>query len=122
MKKCLNDYIQEVANFAEVRGWENEDPNELLTSTVIELGELAEHYQWQKEFKKKYTEREKKEIGYEFVDVFFYLFRIIGHTGIDMDKIFDEKYKKLEKKFYIGANSRKQHEIYRKSGKNKLYD
>mgnify|MGYP002682517339 CR=1 FL=1 len=70
MKKCLNDYIQEVANFAEVRGWENEDPNELLTSTVIELGELAEHYQWQKEFKKKYTEREKKEIGYEFVDVF----------------------------------------------------
>ncbi len=27
-------------------------------------------------------------IGYEFVDVFFYLFRMAGRTGIDMDKCF----------------------------------
>lgn len=122
MKKCLNDYIQDVRDFAEARNWKNDDPNELLASTIIELGELAEHYQWQKEFKKKYSEKEKQEIGYEFVDVLFYLFRMIGQMGIDMDKVFDEKYKKLEEKYYIGSVYEKQHKLYRKSGKNKLYD
>ncbi|MGI5897615.1 MAG: MazG-like family protein [Candidatus Dojkabacteria bacterium] len=122
MKKCLNDYIHDVIDFSEARNWKNESPNQLLAAILIELGELAEHYQWESTFKKKYSEKEKKMIGYEFVDVFFYLFRMAGRTGIDMDKTFAEKLKKIEKKYYIGADDKTQHELYRKTGKNKLYD
>jgi NTP pyrophosphatase (non-canonical NTP hydrolase) len=122
MKKSLNDYINDTIKFANARGWVDEVPTELLTSTLVELGELSEHYESQKKFKETYTDEEKKMIGYEFVDVFFYLFRMAGRTGIDMDKCFQEKYKKLEEKYYIGSDPKAQHEKYRKDGKNKLYE
>lgn len=122
MKKSLNDYIHDTVKFANERGWVEEVPSELLAATLVELGELSEHYAWKKKFKETYTEEEKKMIGYEFVDVFFYLFRMAGRTGVDMDKCFQEKHKKLEEKYYIGSDPKAQHEKYRKEGKNKLYE
>jgi len=124
MGKSIKQITDIIEKFCEERKWWNEDPNQLLTSTFIELGELAEHYQWKNKFE-KWDEVKKREVGYEFVDVIFYLFRIARQSNIDIEKYFDEKLPKLEKKFLIGQSSKEHFQIkkdYRKTGKNKLYE
>lgn len=121
MAKSLNELIDQVEQFCKVRNWSNDDPNQLISSTLIELGELAEHYQWENQFK-EYSDDEKLQIGYELVDVFFYLLRLAGKSGVDMDKMFAEKLKKLEKKYPIGSDRKVQQAEYRRTGKNKRYE
>jgi dCTP diphosphatase len=117
----LNSLVLRIRQFCEKRGWSNSDPNQLITSAVIELGELSEHYQWKKEIP-KLTDTERKEISYEFVDVLFYLLRLADKTGIDLEKAFEEKIPKLEKKFPVGSDRKKQNRLYRENGKNGLYE
>ncbi|PKN02898.1 nucleotide pyrophosphohydrolase [Candidatus Dojkabacteria bacterium HGW-Dojkabacteria-1] len=119
--KSVQEITENIRKFCDERGWSHSSPTGLLTATFSELGELAEHYQWQKEFK-EFTEEEKKEISYEFVDVLWYLFRLADKSGIDIEKAFDEKFPKLAKKFPVGCDPKKQHEEYRKNGKNRLYE
>lgn len=121
MAKSMNELIDQVVEFCEARDWKNDNPNQLISSIVIELGELAEHFQWSSQFK-EYSEEEKLEIGYEMMDVLFYLFRLASKTGVDLDKAFAEKIKKLEVKYPVGADWKKQHDEYRNSGKSKRYD
>lgn len=116
----MNNVISMIEEFCAKRNWENDDPNQLISSIIIELGELSEHYQWSSKFK-NYTEEERVEIAYEFVDVIFYLFRLAGKSGIDLDKAFAEKLKKLETKYPIGSDWATQHNEYRKNGKSKKY-
>jgi NTP pyrophosphatase (non-canonical NTP hydrolase) len=110
-----------IDDFADIRDWTNNDPNQLITSIYIELGELAEHHQWKDKFE-KFDEDEKKEIGFEYVDVLFYLFRLASKSGIDIEKYFDEKFEKLKIKFPIGSDCKTQHNLYRSTGKNKKYE
>lgn len=121
MNKSLKQIQKDVDSFCEERSWNHEHPNNLITATVIELGELAEHYQWDNEFK-KYSETEKKEIGYEFVDVLFYLCRLANKTGVNIEEAFYDKLPKLAKKFPVGKNTLEANKEYREKGKNKLYD
>jgi NTP pyrophosphatase (non-canonical NTP hydrolase) len=121
MPKSLKQIQKDVEEFSIKRGWENNDPNQLITSILIELGELSEHYQWQNKFK-KLNKREKKEIGYEFVDIIFYLARLANKSDIDLEEAFYDKLPKLEKKFPIGKDAKKAHIEYRKNGKNKRYE
>lgn len=120
MSKSLNELVTQVRDFCDARGWAHSNPTGLISSTLIELGELAEHYQWQKEFK-EFTDEEKQEIGYEFVDVFWYLIRLADKSGIDLEQAFEDKVPKLEKKFPVGCDPKAQHDHYRKTGKNRLY-
>ncbi|MFQ5493046.1 MAG: MazG-like family protein [Candidatus Dojkabacteria bacterium] len=123
MAKSIAELTRIICNFTEERGWTNNDPNQILSSIFIELGELAEHYQWQSEFT-KLSASKKREIGYEFVDVIFYLFKLAERSGIDIEKYFDEKVPKLEKKFPVGIDTIGYNKVkreYRKKGQNKLY-
>lgn len=119
--KTLEDLTKIIDNFADTRDWKNNDPNQLISSVLIELGELAEHYQWKDHFE-TYNENKKREMGYEFVDIIFYLLRLASKSDIDIQKYFDEKIIKLEKKFPIGADALEQRKIYREKGMNKTYD
>ncbi|MEI7579203.1 MAG: MazG-like family protein [bacterium] len=124
MAKTIQEITDIIANFSKERGWTNEDPGQLISSLFIEMGELAEHYQWQSRFK-PFNEEEKQIIGYEFTDVIFYLFRLASNSGIDIEKYFLEKIPKLAKKFPVGTTDEdweKAHKTYRKSGKSKLYE
>ena len=111
--------------FQEDRGWKINNPNYLISSIIIELGELAEHYQWKKEFE-NWSEEKKKEVAFEFVDVLVYLFSLAKRSGIDdMEPYFIEKLDKLAKKWPIGTTDKEyyeKHDQYRKTGKNKTYD
>jgi len=123
-QKTLSEITSEVMDFANERGWVKEDPTSLINAIFIELGELADHYQWKHDFKeiKKLEGKKKKEVGYEFVDVFIYLLRLAYRSNIDVEKYFNEKMPKLKEKFKVGGDSKKAHAKYRKTGKNKTYD
>ena len=119
--KTLKQITKDIDDFCKERGWNHQSPNSLIAAIVIELGELAEHYQWQKEFK-KFTKKEEKEVGYEYVDVLFYLLRLASVSGIDVEKYFYDKLPKLAKKFPKGKNALEANKEYRKAGRNKTYD
>lgn len=124
MPKSIQQITKIISDFGDRRGWENNDPNQLISSILIELGELAEHYQWQDSFIQR-TDEEKKALGFEFVDIIFYLFRLADKSGVDIEAAFDEKLPKLEAKFPVGQSDEEHDAIkkeYRESGKNKLYD
>lgn len=120
MAKTISDMTAEISKFCSERGWKNFDPNHLITSVLIELGELSEHYQWKSKFE-DWDETKKREVGFEFVDIIFYLFLIAKESGIDIEKSFYEKLPLLKKKFKPGEDSSEAHREYRRTGKNKLY-
>lgn len=123
MAKSIQEITKIIDDFSAARGWANDDPNQLISSIMIELAELAEYYQWKSKFE-KFDQETKEAIGYEFVDVIFYLFKLASRSGIDIEKYFDLKLPKLAKKFPIGASEddyRATRKQYRKTGKNKLY-
>lgn len=119
--KSLSDLCKVVDDFCEERGWNHSDPNQLIASTLIELGELAEHYQWKKEFPKLEGD-DKREVAYEFVDVLFYLIRLANNSEINLEEAFEDKLPRLAKKFPVGSKSKEQNRKYRDEGRNKLYD
>lgn len=123
MSHTLKEIQEDVEKFCKERNWNNSDPNQLITSIIIELGELSEHYQWKNKFP-EFTEDEKTEIGFEFVDVIFYLARLANNSGIDLEEYFYKKLPKLEKKFptNIGNDTSKVHKLYRDTGMNKRYE
>jgi len=121
MPKPLKQIQKDVEDFCVERDWGNDDPNQLISSILIELGELSEYYQWQNKFK-KLSKKKKKEIAYEFVDVIFYLARLANKSDIDLEEAFYDKLPKLAKKFPVGKDLKKAHIEYRSNGKNKLYN
>ena len=121
MAKSIKEFTKIINEFADKRGWNNDDPRELITSLIVELGELSEHFQRKNKFW-KLNEEEKKIVGYEFVDIIFYLLRLASKSGIDLEQAFDEKLPKLEVKFPLGSDRDEQHRKYRKIGKNKKYE
>lgn len=130
--KSLQQFSEIFSEFCKARQWHHNNPNQLITAMLIELGELSEHYQWQDKFP-QWEETEKTEVGYEFVDVFLYFIRLAELSNIDIEKYFDEKIPKLDKKFPLPEKhkilsweekiieNKKQRAAYRKNGKNKLY-
>ncbi len=121
MKKSLSELTGIIETFVKERDWKGYKPNPLISSIMIELGELAEHYQWKDDFE-NFDEEEKLELGFEYVDVVFYLLLLASRSDIDIEKYFDLKMKKLAVKFPLGADTKTQHELYRKTGKNRRYE
>ncbi len=120
MKRSLSDIQKEYIEFRRIRGWKLEDPNMVLGSLIVELGELAEHFQW-KHKKHEMSEEDKTSFGYEFVDVLNYLMAIADIYDIDIQKYWEMKMPKLKEKFPLGKESLEANKEYRKLGKNKLY-
>jgi NTP pyrophosphatase (non-canonical NTP hydrolase) len=113
MAKSLKDYDTIVNDFCNERGWNHTDPNHLSTAIMIELSELAEHYQWKHTFT-EFSAEEKKEVGFEFVDILFYFVLFASKASVDIEQAFDEKLEKLRVKYPIGADRDTQHDLYRK--------
>lgn len=121
-----------MVDFVNARGeaWQkhNKRTKSLLLSAFIEMGELSEKFQWQDIDYTPKNEEERKEIAYELVDVFNYLFMFIETCKIDFPKYFFEKMKKLEKKYPVESIALGSKEYYRrkkeyrKTGKNVLYE
>jgi len=85
MKKIIN----EVIDFRDKRGWQNNDnPENLAKSIIIEAAELLENYQWGEEF------ADLQNVKEEIADVLIYSIAFAYDQGFDIEKIIREKLEK----------------------------
>ena len=99
----LNELMQEVRRFAEVRNWgQFHTPKNLAMAIAGEAGELAAEFQWltpEESMSDALTGDQKKSIELEIADVQIYLLRIADVLGIDIADVVREKIRINETRF-----------------------
>ncbi len=93
----LAELHEKILEFNSRRGW-NPSAQNVAKSVVIEAAELLEHFQWdnkEEDLKKKnFT-----EIGFEIVDVMWYLFILVDKLDIDLIDAISHKLNHNEQKY-----------------------
>lgn len=91
----LNELMQEVRRFAEVRNWgQFHTPKNLAMAIAGEAGELAAEFQWltpEESMDDALSSDQKKSIELEIADVQIYLLRLADVLGIDIAEVVREK-------------------------------
>ncbi|HLD26386.1 MAG TPA: nucleotide pyrophosphohydrolase [Patescibacteria group bacterium] len=97
----MQKLTQQIIQFRDKRNWRQfYTPKDMALALVAEVGELIEHFKWHKEKETvRYIAKHKKEIGEEIADVFYWILLISLELDIDIEKAFDEKMKKNNKKY-----------------------
>jgi len=97
----LKTLAQQVITFREARSWKRfHGSKDLILGLLVELGELAEHFQYLTgEELEKYQQDFKNDIGEEMADVLFWLLLMSVEQGIDLEQAFLQKMKKNAKKY-----------------------
>lgn len=99
----LNELMQEVRRFAEVRNWgQFHTPKNLAMAIAGEAGELAAEFQWltpEESMSDALTGDQKKSIELEIADVQIYLLRLADVLGIDIAEVVREKIRINETRF-----------------------
>ncbi len=92
-----------VVKFRDARDWKQfHNFKDTSLSLVLEAAEVMEHFQWKNtEEMEAYVKKHKQEIGDELADVLYWVFLMSNDLGIDVEKAFDKKLKKNEKKYPI---------------------
>ena len=82
----MDKIIKKVIEFRNNRGWENNDqPENLAKSIIIEAAELLENYQWGPDHADLINVKE------EIADVIIYAIAMAYDLGFDVEKIIEEK-------------------------------
>jgi len=85
MKKIIEEIIQ----FRDRRGWKNNDkPENLAKSIIIEAAELLENYQWGPEY------ADMQNVKEEIADVLIYSIAFAYDQGFNIEQIIREKLEK----------------------------
>lgn len=108
----LDRLIERIRTFNKERDWEQfHSPKNLVMALVVEVSEIAEHFQWLKENEsKKLSAKKVAEIEEEIGDVMLFLLNLCDKLGIDAVKAAEEKLEKNRKKYPVEkakGNSRK---------------
>ena len=101
----LKTLANQVINFREARSWKRfHGSKDLILGLLVELGELAEHFQYLTgEELEKYQRDFKEDIGEEMADVLFWILLMSAEQGIDLEQAFLQKMKKNAKKYPIAG-------------------
>ena len=99
----IDRLIERIRSFNKERDWEQfHSPKNLAMALVVEVSEIAEHFQWLKEDESKNLPAEKiAEIKEEIGDVMLFLLNLCNKLGIDAVKAAEEKLEKNRKKYPI---------------------
>ncbi|MCK5387875.1 MAG: nucleotide pyrophosphohydrolase [Candidatus Izimaplasma sp.] len=90
----MKKIIDEIIDFRDVRGWKNNDkPENLAKSIIIEAAELLENYQWGAEY------ADMQNVKEEIADVLIYSIAFAYDQGFDIEEIIREKLKKNSIKY-----------------------
>ncbi len=92
----MKEIINEIIDFRDRRGWKNNDkPENLAKSIIIEAAELLENYQWGAEF------ADMQNVKDEIADVLIYSIAFAYDQGFNIEEIIREKLKKNSIKYPI---------------------
>lgn len=101
----ISKLTDNILEFRNVRNWQKyHTPKNLSLSLVIEMGELFELIQWQKD-EEILTEldRIKPQLADELADITIYLFLLAHELKIDLEKAIPNKLEKNNKKYPIDS-------------------
>ena len=103
MVNNIQDLIEKIVEFRDARDWKQfHNPKDLALSLVLEAAEVLEHFQWKsKEEIEKYIVENKKDIGEELGDVFYWVLLMSKDLNIDITRALENKLKKNEEKYPI---------------------
>lgn len=85
-KESVEDLRQRLAEFAQVRNWDQfHSPKNLSMALIAETAELVEHFQWLSEHDSHNLSKEKQqEVAMELADIFIFLIRIADKLDVDL--------------------------------------
>lgn len=90
----MDEIIKKIIKFRDDRGWqENDKPENLAKSIIIEAAELLENYQWGP------NNFDIENVKEEIADVLIYTIAMAHDLGFNIEKIIDEKLEKNNKKY-----------------------
>jgi len=101
--KNINDLTKRIIAFRDARDWKQfHNPKDVALSLMLEAGEVVEHFQWKsKEEIEQYIKTNKREVGEELADVFYWILLMSNDLGVDIIKALEEKMNQNEKKYPI---------------------
>ena len=92
----MEKIIEKIINFRNERGWENNDrPENLAKSIIIEAAELLENYQWGPEH------ADLENVKEEIADVLIYSIAMAYDLGFNVSEIIEEKLVKNAVKYPV---------------------
>jgi NTP pyrophosphatase (non-canonical NTP hydrolase) len=96
----MKDNLQKILQFQKERDWKQfHQPKNLAISLAIEVSEILEIFQWTKD--NDVLPEKKDRLADEIADVYYYLLLLAHETGIDIQKAFQQKMIKNEKKYAV---------------------
>ncbi|TKY73343.1 dCTP pyrophosphatase 1 [Spatholobus suberectus] len=105
----LQELSKRLAEFAEVRGWDQyHSPRNLLLALVGEVGELSEIFQWKGEVAKglpNWSSDDKERLEEELSDVLLYVVRLADVCGLDLGQAALTKLVKNAQKYPVTDNT-----------------
>ena len=82
----MDKLVKKIINFRDTRGWKNNDkPENLAKSIIIEAAELLENYQWGPDH------ADMENVKEEIADVIIYAIAMAHDLGFDVEEIIEEK-------------------------------
>lgn len=102
MSKTIADLQKRVRDFRDARGWKKfHRPKDLAISLTLETAEFLEHFKWKTDSEmRSYLKSAKgKEVAEELSDVLHNVLLIAEEFKIDLEREFEAKMKKNEKKY-----------------------
>jgi NTP pyrophosphatase (non-canonical NTP hydrolase) len=97
----LKDLIEQLKDFCQERDWDQyHSPKNLVMALVVEVSELAEHFQWLTEKQSSSLPPDKlAEVREEIGDVLIYLANLCDKLGIDPLAAAHDKLQKNRRKY-----------------------
>ncbi len=101
----LKELTDRILDFRNARDWEKyHTPKNLSLSLIIEIGELFELIQWQKDEEiKEGLSKIRSQINDEVADVAIYFLLLSHELGVDLEKAILSKLQKSNTKYPIGS-------------------
>jgi len=99
----IDKLIERIRTFNKERDWEQfHSPKNLAMALIVEVSEIAEHFQWLKTEESENLSAEKiAEIEEEIGDVMLFLLNLCDKLGINAVKAAEEKLEKNRKKYPV---------------------
>lgn len=103
MNSSIKDLQKKVIEFRDKRDWKQfHNPKDLALSLTLEAAEVLEQFQWKnKKEIRVYIKSNKKDIGEELADVFYWILLLSHDLKIDLIDAFEKKMEKNDKKYPV---------------------